>query len=144
MTRHNVSIAAWIILLILIALTGCRETAELGETSWELVTYGPADAPILAEAPASIRFEDNGRMGGHTGCNSFSGHYEAKDGRLIFRNSEMAFTTMGCDPNAPEGRQEVFFRTWLAGGADYAQTGESLTLYFDDGRQVAEYRLSGD
>lgn len=142
MTRRNVSILAWTILL-LIALTACRRTADLGETAWELVAYGPTDAPIPAEAPASIRFEDNGRMGGHTGCNSFYSHYEAKDGQLTFPNDEIAFTTGGCDPNTPDGRQDAFFRQWL-GGADYTQTEERLILYFDDGRQVAEYRLSGD
>jgi heat shock protein HslJ len=144
MMERNIAILAWVTLLMLIALTACRQTAELGATSWALVTYGPADAPIAAEASASIRFEDNGRMSGHTGCNTFSGHYEAKDGRLTFRENEMAFTTMDCDPTTPTGRQDVFFRGWLGLGADYAQTAERLTLLFDDGRQLAEYRLSGD
>jgi heat shock protein HslJ len=144
MTRHHVSIAAWIMVLMVIVLTGCRETAELGETSWELAAYGPADAPILAVAPASIRFEDNGRLSGHTGCNAFSGHYEAEDGRLTFRNNEMAFTTRDCGAATPEGQQDAFFRQWLDGGADYTQTAERLTLLFDDGRQLAEYRLNNE
>jgi hypothetical protein len=41
---------------MLVALTGCRATADLGETEWSLVAYGPADASNLAEAPACISF----------------------------------------------------------------------------------------
>jgi heat shock protein HslJ len=129
---------------MLTALTGCRETADLGETSWELVAYGPADAPMPAVAPASLRFEDNGRLGGHTGCNAFSGHYEAEDGRLTFRNNEMAFTTRECGAATPEGRQDAFFRQWLIQGVEYEQTADGLVLYFDEGRQVAEYRLDNE
>ncbi len=125
--------------LILIA-AACRETGELGETAWELVAYGPADAPLLAEVPASIRFEDNGRMGGHTGCNAFSTHYAVDGGRLIFPDNEIAFTTQDCDPTTPEGRQDAFFRQWLVQGIAYTQTAEELVLYFDEGRQIAEYK----
>jgi heat shock protein HslJ len=108
------------------------------------VAYGPADAPTPVGVPASIRFEDNGRVGGFTGCNSFSGHYETEDGNLTFRDNEMAFTTRDCGAATPEGPQDAFLREWLSRGADYTQTAERLTLLFDDGRQVAEYRLSGD
>jgi heat shock protein HslJ len=129
----------WRLLLVLIVgallLAGCRQTADLGGTEWELVAYGPADAPIPAEAPAWISFEDNGRMGGSIGCNSFSGNYEAEDGRLIL-GDEIAFTAMGCDQDP----QEAFFRAWL-GDETYTQTADRLTLVLDEGRQVAEYQL---
>jgi heat shock protein HslJ len=145
MGRFTRLIGLWLLgIVVALGATGCRETADLGETSWALVAYGPADAPIPAEATALIHFEDNGRMGGHTGCNAFYGHYEAIDGRLTFRNDEMAFTTMGCDLATPEGRQDAFFHKWLGGGADYSQSTEQLILYFDEGKQAAEYRLSGD
>ena len=61
------SMSRFIFLLLLpTILTACRATADLGETTWALVAYGPADAPIAAEAPAWIHFDDNGRMGGYT------------------------------------------------------------------------------
>jgi heat shock protein HslJ len=130
--------------LMLTALTGCRETAELGETSWELAAYGPADAPIPAEAPAWISFADDGRISGNDGCNYFEGYYEARDGRLTFRDGELLFSAMDCGTDSPEGRQDAFFLQWLGGGVDYAKTAEGLVLYFDEGRQLAEYRLNDE
>ena len=68
----------WILWVILLSiLTACRATADLGETTWALVAYGPADAPIPAEVPASITFEANGRFSGFDGCNQFFGNYRA-------------------------------------------------------------------
>lgn len=142
--RRTLAVIGWALLLTGIALASCRATADLGETMWTLVAYGPVDAPLPAEAPASIYFENNGRMGGHDGCNGFFGNYEAEDGRLTFRDNEMAFNTQDCDPASPEGRQDAFFREWLNDGANYTQTTEQLILYFDGGGQVAEYRLDGE
>lgn len=139
--RQNRVFLSWTLwLIVVIVLSGCRATADLGETRWALVAYGPADAPIPAEGGGSIHFDANGRMGGHDGCNAFFGHYEATDGRLAFRNDEMAFTGMDCDATTPQGRQDAFFRQWLPGGGPYEQTADRLTLFFDEGRQVAEYQ----
>ena len=138
--KHG-SMWRWILVIVVVLLAGCRQTAELGETSWELVAYGPANAPLAAEAPASISFEDNGRMGGSTGCNSFFGNYEAEDDRLTLRDGELGFTLQDCGLASPEGKQDAFFREWLVIGAEYTQTAERLVLLFDDGRQLAEYRL---
>ncbi|MBP6788751.1 MAG: META domain-containing protein [Candidatus Promineofilum sp.] len=124
------------------SLASCRKTAELGETSWRLVSYGPVDAPLTPVASPSISFDDNGRMGGFTGCNSFYGHYEADDEQIILDN-ELAFTLQGCGPPSPEGMQDEFFRKWL-GDVSYSQIEDSLWLYFDEGRQIAEYRLDDE
>lgn len=40
--------------IVVLTLAGCRWTAELGGTSWQLVAYGPADAPLAAVAAVSI------------------------------------------------------------------------------------------
>lgn len=147
MARFEVSRATWAVLVILLMVTSCQRTADLGETSWELVAYGTADAPVTAdasvtaEAPASIRFDGDGRVSGFTGCNEFFGNYEASDGRLAFRDNEIAFTTRDCHSESGERAQDDFFRDWLGLGAGYSQMEEKLTLSFDEGRQVAEYRL---
>ncbi len=141
MARFEVSRATWAVLAILLMVTGCRSTADLGETSWELMAYGPADAPVTADAPATIRFDGDGRVSGFTGCNEFFGTYEASDGRLAFRDNEIAFTTRDCHSESGERAQDDFFRDWLGLGAGYSQMEEKLTLSFDEGRQVAEYRL---
>ena len=132
-----------LICLIVLLLAGCRKTADLGETSWSLVSYGPVDAPLPPVGSPSIGFDNNGRMGGFTACNSFYGEYEAEEGRITLRNGELASTVMYCDPTTPEGMQDAFFRQWL-GDMDYLQTEDSLWLYFDEGRQIAEYKLDGE
>lgn len=115
-------------------------TAGLGGTSWRLVAYGPESAPVAAEAPATLEFESNGRMGGRTGCNQFFGNYRAEDGRLWFVDG-LAFTTQDCDPATAEGAQDAFFRAHLPDGAGYEQTPDRLTLRFANG-QMAQYTLT--
>lgn len=129
---------AMVCLMVLLP-AGCRQTADLGETSWLLVSYGPVDAPFTPAGSPWISFDNNGRMAGSTGCNAFYGHYEADDGRIALRDNELAFTAMYCDPASPEGMQETFFRKWL-GDIAYSQTEDSLWLYFDEGQQIAEYK----
>jgi heat shock protein HslJ len=115
-----------------------HSTAGLGGTAWTLVAYGPADAPIAAEALASITFEPNGRFSGSTGCNGFSGNYRAADGRLEFVDNEVAMTLADCPAETPEGQQNAFFRAHLRSGIPYSQTADRLTLRFANG-QIAEY-----
>ena len=110
-----------------------RETAGLGGTSWTLVAYGPASAPMPAQAPASITFEANGRFSGFDGCNGFSGNYSAADGQWAIVDGEVARTLNECAGDA----QGTFFRQYLSDGR-YTMTDDSLTLHLADG-QVAEF-----
>jgi len=127
-----------IVIILLLVFIPDGQTAALGGTSWTLATYGPDGAPVPAEAPATIAFEFNGRMTGSTGCNYFYGNYSANFGRLRFDADELAFTAMGCDPAAPSGAQDAFFRENLPGGASYTQLSNRLTLRLANG-QIAEY-----
>lgn len=130
----------YIILSILALLVaGCWATADLGGTSWQLTAYGPADAPLEAEAPASMQFDDNGRLSGLTGCNAFYGNYRVDDGRISLRDNELAFTVRDCGGDSPEGMQDAFFRAWLPGMGDYSQTDDGLQLALDEGQQMAVY-----
>jgi heat shock protein HslJ len=124
--------------VILAVLIPDRETTDLGGTSWTLVAYGPAGAPMPAQAPASITFEANGRFSGFDGCNGFSGNYSAAAGRLSFVNDEVAFTTQDCDPATPAGAQDAFFRQYLRSGIPYSQLDRELVLRLADG-QVAGF-----
>ena len=128
-----------VLFILALLVAGCRATADLGGTAWQLTAYGPADAPLDAEALAYIHFEDNGRFDGSTGCNGFFGHYRVDAGRILLRDSELAFTLADCDTSTPEGMQNEFFRAWLADIGDYSQTDGGLQLAFDEGRQIAVY-----
>lgn len=113
MTIRKRTTIVWLTMLCLLA--GCRKTAKLGKKLWLLVSYGPVDAPLTPAGSPSISFDNNGRVGGFTGCNTFNGHYEADEGRIMWRDNELAFTVMGCGPASSEGMQDEFFRKWLPG-----------------------------
>ena len=134
----KVALVVGLIAVVLAVLIPDHETGDLGGASWTLVAYGPADAPIVAEALASITFEANGRVGGSTGCNQFFGNFRAAGGRLSFVDNELGFTTMGCGLDSAEGRQDAFFRQQLPGGSAYTLAADRLTLRFDGG-QVAVF-----
>ena len=134
----RVALVVGLIVVVLAVLIPDHETGDLGGTAWTLVAYGPPGAPIAAEAPASITFEANGRVGGSTGCNTFFGNFSAAGGRLSFVDDELGFTTRECDLASAEGKQEAFFREQLPGGSAYTLTADRLTLHFDGG-QMAEY-----
>ena len=84
-----------VLFILALLVAGCRATADLGGTSWQLTAYGPTDAPLDAEAPASIQFEDNGRLGaspavlpssGITGWMTGESRCATTNWRLPFRN----------------------------------------------------------
>ena len=133
-------VAALVVGLIAVALAVLipdRETGDLGGTAWTLVAYGPADAPIPAEVPASITFEANGRFSGFDGCNQFFGNYRAEDGQWEIIDDEISHTLAECGDDEPQGAQGTFFRTRLTDGR-YTRTTDRLMLYFDNG-QIAEF-----
>ncbi|MCW5861914.1 MAG: META domain-containing protein [Anaerolineae bacterium] len=134
----TLALVALAVVAALAVLIPDHETGDLGGTSWTLVAYGPKDAPIPAEAPATIEFENNGRMDGWTGCNRFFANFRAKDGRLSFVDDGLARTLAECDPATAEGAQDAFFHQWLGGVIRYAQRADRLILNLEDG-QIAEY-----
>ena len=121
----------------LVVLIPDHPTADLGGTAWTLVAYGPAGAPIAAEAPASITFEANGRFSGFDGCNRFFGNFRAGDGQWEIVDGEVARTLAECDTESPAGAQGAFFRARLTDG-NYTKMADRLTLWFADG-QMAEF-----
>ena len=133
-------VAALVVGLIAVALAVLipdRETGDLGGTAWTLVAYGPADAPIPAEVPASITFEANGRFSGFDGCNRFFGNFRAGDGQWEIVAGEVARTLAECDTERPAGAPGAFFRARLTDG-NYTKRADRLTLWFADG-QMAEF-----
>jgi len=136
----RVLLAALVVGLAAVALAVLipdRETSDLGGTAWTLVAYGPAGAPIAAEAPASITFQANGRFDGFAGCNTFFGNFGAADGQWEIVDGEIARTLADCSADTPAGAQDAFFRQHMTDGR-YTLTDDRLTLHFDGG-QIAEY-----
>ena len=83
-------------LLSLLLLSACA-TASLGPGigGRELIAQDVNGVPVAGAKPLTLRFE-GGRASGSAGCNSFSGSYQASEGRLEF--GPLATTRMACRP----------------------------------------------
>lgn len=107
---------------------------------WRLDSFGPTDAPepaVRVGQPATLRF-DSGQVSGSTGCNRFSGSYQASDSTIVFSN--VASTLIACLDEAVT-RQERAILTALQGEVTYSITDEQLVISYDGGVQALTYSL---
>jgi heat shock protein HslJ len=117
--------------LILSACVARSNPASLGGTSWTLVSYGSVDKPTAATPGihASLNFSANGQVSGNLGCNSFSGTYELKPGKLVF--GPLVSTMMAC-PEPLMTQEDTAFQV-LTGTARFTRAGNILTIYDSSG-----------
>lgn len=108
-----------------------REVAEpdrpLEGTHWVVDSVIDADAvsSVPAGLTAYLDFAD-GRVSGHTGCNSLSGDYELVDGGLRF--GEIATTLMACESDL-----DAMYQVVSAGTVTVEIDGNRLDLRTDAG-----------
>lgn len=76
---------------------------ELHGAQWTVERL--ADEEAIADAPATLNFEQDGRVWGSTGCNRINGGYEHVGGSIRF--TALAVTRMACPD--PLMRQEAVF-----------------------------------
>lgn len=99
---------------------------DLPGTSWTLVSFSDADgATTDAAAAATLRFADDGKAYGSTGCNSFTATYEV-DGEGISLTLG-AMTQMACTDEAV-GAQETAVTSSLDLVDAFAISGTELVL----------------
>lgn len=119
-------------LLILLSLftVACRTEASSLTGTWKLVSYGPSNAMTNAvpDAEATLTFNEDGTVGGNSGCNSFGGTYEVNGQTVTF--SEMTSTLMACDE--PRMSQEGAVTQVLSGSAQFEIQDQTLTLVNGD------------
>lgn len=112
-------------------IAGCSsaggETLQLEGTSWTLV--GLDGRPALANSELTIQFED-GKAGGSSGCNHYSGEYTLGSADSITFGL-MASTMMACDQGLMD--QETAFLQLLAEVATAQFEGSRLTMKNADG-----------
>jgi heat shock protein HslJ len=128
------------LLILAFTLAACGSPSSgLGGTTWQLVSYGPADKPNAA-APGvqtSLVFGKDGKVSGTMGCNQFSGSSTTKGDQIAF--SAMATTLMACAD--PAMSQETAVLAMLSGTATYKVDGNQLTITAGDG-SVATFQTS--
>ncbi len=84
-------------------------------TRWLLIELnGQSLDPARVDKPAHMRLLGNGRMQGHTGCNTVQGRYQQQAANLSF--SQLATTRMAC-----HGAVAIHEQQWLKALTDSGQ-----------------------
>jgi heat shock protein HslJ len=105
---------------------------------WRLVTFGPAGAEtgVVAGTTVTLRFGEDGRASGSTGCNSYSGTYQVRGDNISF--SRLVSTRRAClDQNA--NQQEQRFLSSLEAANRFRLLTNRLTILSDRGRNVLNF-----
>ncbi len=105
---------------------------------WRLASLGPAGAEtgVVAGTTVTLKFGEDNRATGSTGCNSFSGTYQVRGDNISF--SRLVSTRRAClDQKANE--QEQRFLSTLGAANRFRLLTNRLTIYSDRGRSVLNF-----
>src|SRR5215213_595366 len=105
---------------------------------WRLASLGPAGAEtgVVAGTTVTLRFGEDDRASGSTGCNSYSGTYQVRGDNISF--SRLVSTRRAClDQNANE--QEQRFLSTLGAASRFRLSANRLTIFSDRGRSVLNF-----
>ncbi len=117
------------------ALEDAAARDALAGSEWEPLRLGTVDATV-EDVEQFVRFEDEGRVVGHGGCNRFTGGYELEGDALTV--GPLAATRMACPPPQMEREQALF--AILDRTRGFRRDGTELTLLDSDGAEVASFR----
>lgn len=105
---------------------------------WRLISLGPAGAEtnVVAGTTVTLKFGEDDRASGSTGCNSFSGTYQVRGDNISF--GRLISTRRAClDQNANE--QEQRFLSTLGAANKFRLTRGRLTILSDRSRSVLNF-----
>lgn len=107
-------------------------------TEWRLVSLGPAggETGVVPGTTVTLKFGEEGRASGSTGCNSYSGPYRVRGDTLTF--GALASTRRAClDQNA--NQQEQRFLSALGAASRFRLASNRLTILSDRGQTVLNF-----
>ena len=110
----------------------------LAGTDWRLVSLGPAggEAGLVAGTTVTLKFGEDGRASGSTGCNSYGGTYQVRGDTISF--GRLISTRRAClDQNA--NQQEQRFLAALEAANRFRLASNRLTITSDRGRTVLNF-----
>ncbi|GAB4442528.1 MAG: hypothetical protein OHK0015_41270 [Chloroflexi bacterium OHK40] len=115
---------------------------RLAGQPWQLVAFGPNNAPTpaVAEPAATLSF-DGAQVSGSTGCNSFSGGYQATGTTITF--GPLAATLRLCTDEGLTTQEQAILGA-LQGAVPYQIAGDELRLSYDGGRQTLVYEVADE
>ena len=131
----------WPLLVVLLLITApalAQTSRDLTGTEWRLVSLGPsgAEADVVPGTTVTLKFGEDGRASGSTGCNSYGGTYEIRGDRVTF--GRLISTRRAClDQNA--NQQEQRFLAALEAANRFRLSSDRLTILSDRGRNVLNF-----
>lgn len=132
------SIILPIVILGILTFTACASSASsqaLTGSPWLLTQLG--EEPPLPDTQITAEFNEDGRVGGTSGCNSYNTTYSV-DGNQIEFGEEMIGTLMACPD--PVMEQERLYLEALSAVATFEIVDDELTLYDADGNALARFQ----
>lgn len=105
---------------------------------WRLVSLGPAgsETTVIAGTTVTLRFAEDNRASGSTGCNNYNGTYQVRGDNISF--SRLISTRRAClDQNA--NQQEQRFLSTLGAANRFRLVASRLTIFADRGRSVLNF-----
>lgn len=127
-----------VLLGLSLLVAGMTEELAAGGNALAGSTWRPlavADEDVPGSAGLFIRFEANGKLAGHGGCNAVFGRYRIDKATIAI--GPLASTRKACPPAIM--RREQGFVTALEGARLYLRDGDRLTL--KDARGVTVLRF---
>ena len=110
---------------------------------WQLVSLGPAgsETDVMQGTTVTLRFGEDGRASGSTGCNNYGGSYEVHGDNISF--SRIVSTRRAClDQNA--NQQEHRFLTALESASRFRLSSNRLTIFSDRARSALNFVNNSD
>lgn len=110
----------------------------LAGTDWRLVSLGPSggEASLVAGTTVTLKFGEDGRASGSTGCNSYSGTYQVRGDTISF--GRLISTRRAClDQNA--NQQEQRFLAALEAANRFRLSSDRLTILSDRNRTALNF-----
>lgn len=148
--RFRGSVLAVLALMSFVVLAQAQTTRDLSTdqrvltgTEWRLVSIGPAgsEAGLVAGTTVTLKFGEDGRASGSTGCNSYGGTYQVRGDNISF--GRLVSTRRAClDQNA--NQQEQRFLSALEAANRFRLSSNRLTILSDRGRNALNFVNSQD
>lgn len=148
--RFPRSVVAVLVLMSFAVLAQSQRSRDLSTdqrvlsgTDWRLVSFGPAgsETTLVAGTTVTLKFGEDGRASGSTGCNSYSGTYNVRGDSILF--GRMISTKRAClDQNA--NQQEQRFLSALESANRFRLASNRLTIMSERGRNALNFVNSSD
>lgn len=109
------------------------EEGSLTGIVWNLTALN--GQPLAADTSITAEFNEDGTVGGSSGCNNYDASYETDGSNIAINSSPAAMTMMACPE--PIMAQEQTYMAALASVATFAVSADALTLFDAEGSPVA-------